>query len=97
MAYRRYSKWTPPRKSGGIPRVSIIFMLSVGSEQADAGLDGRTRLARSNSQARMGNGKYSFCPVKLTTSRIGNLTPSDAYSVICEEHLHTPGVHVIFL
>ena len=31
-----------------------------GDEQADAGWDGRTRLARPNSQARTGTGKYSF-------------------------------------
>ena len=31
-----------------------------GGEQADAGRDCRTRLARLNSQARTGTGKYSF-------------------------------------
>ena len=31
-----------------------------GDEQADAGRDGRTRLARPNFQARTGTGKYSF-------------------------------------
>ena len=31
-----------------------------GDEQADAGRDGRTRLARPNSQAQMGTGKYYF-------------------------------------
>ena len=31
-----------------------------GDEQADAGLDCRTRLARSNSQARTRTGRYSF-------------------------------------
>ena len=30
------------------------------NEQADAGRDGRTRLARPNSQARTGTGKYLF-------------------------------------
>ena len=43
-------------------------------EQADAGRDGGTRLARPNSQARTGTGEYSFFPVQLTTSRISNLT-----------------------
>ena len=35
----RYSidRWTPPQKSGGIPRVSTRFSLSVEIEQADAG------------------------------------------------------------
>ena len=45
-----------------------------GDAQADTGRDGRTRLTRPNSQARAGAGKYSFFPVHLTTSRIGNLT-----------------------
>ena len=31
-----------------------------GDEQADAGRDGSTRLARPNSQARTGNGEYYF-------------------------------------
>ena len=45
-----------------------------GDEQADAGRDCRNRLARPNSSARTWTGKYSFFPVQLTTSRIGNLT-----------------------
>ena len=36
------------------------FSLNVENEQADAGRNGRTRLARPNSQARTGTGKYSF-------------------------------------
>ena len=39
--------------------VSSRFSLSVNG-QADAGRDGRTRLARPNSQAQTGTGKYSF-------------------------------------
>ena len=46
------------------------FSLNVENEQADAGLDGRTGLARPNSQARTGTRKYIFFPVQLTTSRI---------------------------
>ena len=45
-----------------------------GDEQADAGRDCRTRLARPNSQARTRTGKYIFFPVQLTTCRAGNLT-----------------------
>ena len=59
MAYGGINKWRPPRKSGGIPQVSTRFSLGVENEQADAGRDGRTRLARPNSQARTGTGKYS--------------------------------------
>ena len=50
------------------------FYLSVENEQADAGRDDRTRLARPNSQRReRGQGNLDF-PVQLTTSRIGNHT-----------------------
>ena len=52
-----------------------IFSLSLGNEQADAGPDGRTRLARPNSQARTGTDSKIFkFSAQLTTSRIGNLT-----------------------
>ena len=62
-----------PRKSGGIPRVSARFSLSEEDEQADAGRDCRSRLARLSYQARTGTGEF-ISPVQLTTSRIGNLT-----------------------
>ena len=69
------NKWTPPRKSGGIPSVSTRFSMSIENEQADRGRDGRTRLARPNSQARTyGDREISIFPVQLTTSRISNLT-----------------------
>ena len=44
-----------------------------GDEQADVGQDGRTCLARQNSQAQTGTGSILFLPVQLTTSRIGKL------------------------
>ena len=47
-----------------------------GDEQANAGRDCRTRLARPNSQARTGDREIIiFSLVQLTTSRIGNFTP----------------------
>ena len=45
-----------------------------GDEQADAGRDCRTRLARPNSQARTRTGEMFIFLVQLITSRIGNLT-----------------------
>ena len=45
---------------GKNPVSNTRFSLSVENEQADAGRDGRTRLARPNSQALMATGKYSF-------------------------------------
>ena len=53
-----------------------------GDEQADAGRDCRTRVARLNSQAPTLTGKYSFS-VQLTTSRIGNLTQLIHNLAIC--------------
>ena len=65
--------WAPSRKAVEIPRVSTRFSLSVENEQADAGRDGRTRLARQKSQARTGKGKQIFSPIQLnTSSRIVN-------------------------
>ena len=66
-----------------------------GDEQADAGRDCRTRLARSNSQARTRTGKYSFFPVQLTTSRIGNLTRLIHTLAICVTiHTYMKGIFV---
>ena len=56
-----------------------------GDEQADAGRDCRTRLARPNSQARPGTGKISFLPVQLTTTRIGNLTRLIHTLAVCDD------------
>ena len=56
-------------------------------EQADAGRDCRTRLARPNSQARTRTGKYSF-----TTCRIDwQPYPVDPYSCYMCDHtyIHT--------
>ena len=54
-----------------------------GDEQADAGREGRTSLARPNSQARTRTGKYSFFPVQLTMSRVGNFTRLILTLAIC--------------
>ena len=48
------------------------FSTGVDNKQADAGRDGRTYLAKPNTQARTGIGNFFF-PVRLTTSRIGKL------------------------
>ena len=62
-------------------------------EQADAGRDCRTRLARPNSQARTRTGEYSIFifPVQLTTSRIGNLTRLIHTLAMC---MTIPYIHV---
>ena len=45
---------------GGNPVSKHQIQPEYGDEQVDAGRDGRTRLARPNSQARTRTGKYSF-------------------------------------
>ena len=58
-------------------------------EHADAGRDGRTRLARLNSQGANGNREKIIFPVQLTTSKIGNLTRlilTLATDSICDGH-----------
>ena len=52
-----------------------------GDEQADAGRDCRTRLARLNSQARTNADREIFIfRVQLTTCRVGKTYPVDPYS-----------------
>ena len=67
-----------------------------GDEQVDAGRDCRTRLSRPNSQARTGAGKYSFSPVQLTTSRIGNLIRLILTFAICDDHTYIWLLHSTF-
>ena len=64
----------PPRKSEGIPWVSTRFSLSMENEQADAGRDGQTRLARPSSQAQTGTGNYQFSLFSWIRTGLGNLT-----------------------
>ena len=80
--------WTPPRNSGGIPRVSTRFSVSIENEKADKRRYSQTCLAKPNSQARTGARK--FFPVQLTINRIGNLTQF-LYSAVCHDHtyMHT--------
>ena len=59
-----------------------------GDEQADAGRDCRTRLARPNSQARTRTGKSSFSLFSLPRAGL-ELTkpyPVDPCSALCYDH-----------
>ena len=64
--------WTPPRNSGGIPRVSTRFSVSIENEQAGKRRDSQTCLAKPNFQAR--TRARNISPVQLTMNRIGDLT-----------------------
>ena len=58
-----------------------------GDEQADAGRDCQTRLARPDSQARTRTtGEILIFPDQLTTNRIGNLTRLIRTLAICNDH-----------
>ena len=65
---------------------------SVEKEQADAGRDDRTRLARPIPRRERGE-KYSFSLVQLTASRIGNLNRliHTLLYLVCDDHtyIHT--------
>ena len=58
-----------------------------GDEQADAGRDGWTRLARPNSQARTGTGEYYF-PCSADHEQDWQPYPVDPYSAICNDHTY---------
>ena len=55
------------------------FSLRVENDQADARQDGRSRLARPNSQARAGTGKYLF---SLISWPRGDWQPVDIYTAV---------------
>ena len=57
-----------------------------GDDQADAGRDNQTCLARPNSQARTGTGKLVSPVQRTTTSRIGNLTGLILTLAICDDN-----------
>ena len=78
-------------KIGRNPLSKHLIQPEDGDEQAGAGRDCRTCLARPMSQARMGTGEYSLFPVQLTMSRVGNLTRLIHILAVCDDgtHIHT--------
>ena len=85
MAYGGLNKYMDAAAELGRNPVSVSTHPEYGNEQAGAGRDCRTRLARPNYQARTGTGKFIF-PVQLTTSKIGNLTRLILTLAICDGH-----------
>ena len=59
-----------------------------GDEQADAGRDGWTRLARPNSQARTGTGEYSFSLFSWPRAGLATLP---GWSILC--YMWWPYIH----
>ena len=73
--------------------VTVQIQPEYGDEQADAGRDCRTLVARPNSQARTNADRAIFIfPVQVTTCRNGNLTyPVDPYSCYMCDHTDIHG------
>ena len=79
---------------------SISFSLSVENNQADVEQDGRTRLARPNSWARVGTGKYPFSgDRKIFISpvhdheQVGNRLIYTPLFKVCDDYTHIHAVH----
>ena len=89
MAYGGLNKkWMPPRKSGGILRVSTInrFSPSVENEQADAGT-GRPGPSRETKfSGTNGDRETVIFSVQLAMRRIGNLTRL-IHALLCDDHI----------
>ena len=71
-----------------------------GDEEADAGRDCRTRLARPNFQysAAYGDREKIIFPVQLTTSRIGNPTRWILTLAVCvDTYIHSYYIRKIWL
>ena len=88
MAYGGYKYINKRRRGTREESRKHQIQSGYGDEQADAGRDCRTRLARPNSQARTRTGNYSFFPVQLTTCRIGNLTRLIHTLARCDDHTY---------
>ena len=75
---------------GGNPVSKHQIQPEYGDEQADAGRNCRTRLARPNSQARTGTGECYF-PCSADHEQDWQPYPVDPYSTICDDHtyIHT--------
>ena len=84
MADDGTNKWTPPRKSGGIPLVSTTFSLSIENEQTDAGRDDQIL------KHERGQGNIHF-PCSAGHDQDWQPYPVDPYSAKCDDHayIHT--------
>ena len=87
MAYGGLNKYMDAAvELGRNPVSKYHIQLEHGDEQAGAGPDCRTRLVRSDSQARTEIMTKIISLFQLTTSRIGNLTRLILPLAICDDH-----------
>ena len=73
---------------GGSPVYKRQNQPEYGDEQADAGRDCRTCLARPTSQGANGDREKIFFPVQLTTSRVVNLTRLILTLAVCDDQIY---------
>ena len=76
--------WTPPRNSGGIPRVSTRFSVSIENEQANTRRDSQTSLVKTKFSGANG-GKEKF-PCSADHGQDWQPYAVDLYSAICDDH-----------
>ena len=76
--------WTPPRNSGGIPRVSTRFSVSIENEQANTRRDSQTCLVKTKFSGANG-GKEKF-PCSADHGQDWQPYAVDLYSAICDDH-----------
>ena len=82
-------------------RVSTIFSPGAENKRADAGRDSRTRLARTNSQARTETGKIRFRFPQLPQTGLATVCPVGAQSRERDDdthtniHTHTHNTHIL--
>ena len=76
--------WTPLRNSGGIPRVSTRFSVSIENEQANTRRDSQTCLVKTKFSGANG-GKEKF-PCSADHGQDWQPYAVDLYSAICDDH-----------
>ena len=86
MAVHIYKR-TPPRKLGGIPRVSTRFSLSMGMSRLTP--DGTAELVSRDQILRhaRGQGNIHF-PCSADNEQDWQPYPVDPYSAICDDHIY---------
>ena len=90
MAYGVLNKWTPPRKSGGIPFVSTRFSLSV--EMSRLTRTGTAKFSGANGDRELFI-FHSFSLFRRSgSSRIGNITRLIHTLAVCDDYTYINSV-----
>ena len=87
MAYGSINKWTPPRKSGGIPGVSTGFSLSMEIKQTGAGRVAEP-VSRDEMVRREREKENTHFPCPANLEQDWQPCPVDPFSAICDGHAY---------